>query len=363
MCRDSNRVVYAAMSQAIDLVNEPHAEPWLVEAASDLLRRLHTVGGTSRQHYTALGVLVAIRDNIPHDDYSRQELLALSFVYFENLNLGRNYLLHHHGWTPRWANRYAELFDNTRPVFDTDRPRVPSIDELFGNAAEDDDHGSDDNNYSLPRSIPGAITRVQRELQRLRIGWSELLAALQHSTHAQLTQDPDTIRSQVSVTETVRQGFSSSRLARNAATLPRQSAQPLPESLVGLDMAMTGGIDTVPDDRVAALLTAIARHKRRLFVSRADTAATSETAWLRTRPLFRELCRIASARGIPLPRDVISVIRSTLQNGSAFQAGETPTAAPPEQPLSSSDREMLAAAANLVVDTSHPNRKRRSISI
>ena len=87
MCRDSNRLAYAALSQAIDhaAVGMPGAAQWAGRVLDDLVRRIYLQSMAAGRH-TAISRLSTIAAG-GLTVVDAQTLLAEAFVAFEHLGL------------------------------------------------------------------------------------------------------------------------------------------------------------------------------------------------------------------------------------------------------------------------------------
>ena len=357
MCRDSNRVAYAALSQSLDhtAVSMPGAAIWTGRVLDDMVRRIYLQPTAAGRHVAISRLSAIAAGGLPI--VTAQTLLAEAFVAFENMDLGQDYIRGCAEYTPGWSGRYQELFDGELPCFrlELSRPRVPTIDELFGNNEE----GVADDIVDLDAPLPEPVALVAAELRRLRINWIILRDSLRTMRPNQANPDIDRTRESTSVSESLRRGFSSVQLGRGALRVQQRS---LPGNLVGLDLDVRAQ-DAMSDDQVRELLVAICRHYRRLYTERTvDMTATSAARWLCGRRLFRGLLSICDVRGLSLPRDVISAL-AVISRGNTDALGGDPADLQPAR-LTPEERGAMAALANAPPpNTVNSNRKRRSISI
>lgn len=387
MCRESNRIVYAALSQAFDDLASGAFGPALRRWIQPMLRSLISrINRRSRNPTLATAILEDLRSarNTVNSVWA-QGRLAEAFVLFEEEELGVNY--HDSGGTapPVWQPRYRELFDCDPPQIITEPPqdgqnerfrrelaapaRRPTIEDCFG-PANDDADDDDDGVVDLDQALPEPVRLVNLQLRRLRIDWHDLRNALQHITPGDGdAARAESVRRQPDVTSPIRQGFASARLADAAIAMPSQRAQSLPHILVGVDLESMPS-PTLPDEIVVAHLSAIARNVQRLYSRRTvDSEERSRSRWLLGRQYYRELCGMCHRRGLTLPRDVLGIVRDTIISPPGEEAPQVNQTVP----LTQNDRNALAATAN-VRTPARPapapaptpyssNRKRRSIEI
>ena len=352
-----NRVVHAALSQAFDDIasgrqpNPTQTGVWVGSTLSRLnhqIRRRIADGNANKTRAIELINTVAFG---PSD--GAQPHLAEAFVIYENAPLGPvtgilvpPRLDDPQRYFPNYLQRHRDLFHEDPPQFH----------EL----------GVDDpmQLVTLVARAAGEMQDVEREMGRLGLTPRILQTAL-----VQIT--PDDVSGE-HLRSPVQRGMALGGALRDAITryninqLPRQRGLALPPNLCNINWNATE-ITLTPGDVYDKIVTYV-RSAMRLFSHYGQSSGLSQQAWLARQPYFCALLRAAGTRGLSLPRDVMSWLRTHViktPTGSTAPVVESTAAEDTyaNRELLAEQAADLAALANLRPLRVPTHRRPRSINL
>lgn len=351
-----NRVVHAALSQAVDdSLVAPAASVgvgvWLGTTLHQLGRRIRTV---VREQHAQDQLMVEINRAVIAPSVEMHQPLANAFVIYENKPLGpvENILaVPGRGATadryfPNYVSRHLELFNTYPPQFQA----LGDYDPMRGVV-------------NTPWTSEDMLG-VQAELQRLELTPRILRTALVQLTHDDVTGEH--------LRNPVQQGMALGGQLRDAITrynineLPRQRGMTLSPVLAAVNWDSV----TVPNDsgEIYDRIVACVRAATQLHTHYGRSTHPTPQGWLSSRPYFRALVAAAGHRGLALPRDVMSWLRNFVLRSADGSTRTTPegssspldTYANPE--LLAEQAADIAAMANIRVTA--PNlRKQRTLHL
>lgn len=351
MGRATNRVFYAALSQAVDdSITSP--EDWRPGSfVGQALIRLRT-RTEGRPYAAAVQQLAARIHNCTNGNQAwLQEQLADMFVLYEEGHLGTIAVLL---TNQPVADYFPNFLDRYRELFGVDPPPMPELGAFAPVVPLPETHANPD------------IARLFREMSRLGLEPRTLSQALFQIPDDVVDPNLNRLQNARSVGDTVRNHL----ISQNLNQLPRQQQSRLPDNLANIDWDRIDVADIPPGELYDKVVDFV-RNANRLYghYGKARHPLMSPQVWLSQQTYFRALVAMTGRRGQTLPRDVMSFIRTNLLRRGVTASVPAATSTAPEATYANPELageqagDLSAMAGIRPVATTITNRNQRQVQI
>ncbi len=343
MGRAVNRVIHAALSQAVDDgANDPRARHFAAAVIRCINARCRGLDIEDRVNGKTLDLLGFGVLGVPA---VAQVAIAELFVLYEERRIGGVPQLiplnnaDTAGYFPNFRQRYNELFGCEPPSLS----ELGRYNPMVETPAENDMSG------------------VIRRMEYLGLTPRLLEAALFQLTPEDIDHEATTFTTARDTSESIRRSIFNYNVA-----LPRQRRSSLPANLANIQWDSTTVDSNLMPGALYDKVVDYVRNAGRLHSHYGPPTMTPQ-AWLCRQPYFCALIAETGRRGQTLPRDVMSFIRSHLlkrgQSPTTVVPAATPETTYADPALRSEQAADLAAMANVKPVYQPPNRNARSVRL